>query len=241
MYIYGRKPVLEAVKAGVPIAKLYIQYGFQGEKLGEIIGLARRKKIPIVELPKVKLESLVESHDTQGIVALKNSITFESTGKLVENALKEHYPFLILLDSIQDPHNLGAILRTSKAAGAHGVIVTKYGSTPITPVVVKVSAGAAERIPIAQADNLVNEIKYLKERGFWIIGSTLNNSENYLSTDFKRPIALILGNEEKGIRPVVAKNCDILVTIPMYGDMESLNVSVAAGILLFEIKRQQSL
>ncbi len=150
------------------------------------------------------------------------------------------FPLILILDSIQDTHNVGAILRSAECSGVDGVIITKHHSAPVNETVFKTSAGAAEHLKICQVNNLVHTIKQLKENGYWIIGSSLENSKPYSEVDYKLPVALIVGNEERGIRKLTAENCDILVRIPMKGKIQSLNVSVAAGILLFEILRQRS-
>jgi len=144
-----------------------------------------------------------------------------------------------VLDSIQDPHNLGAILRTAECAGVDGVVITKHHSAPVNETVAKTSAGAAEILKIAPVNNLSQALKELKENGFWIAGTSLENSKNYLETDYKIPLALILGNEEKGIRRLTAESCDFLIKIPLKGKIQSLNVSVAAGVILFEILRKR--
>jgi 23S rRNA (guanosine2251-2'-O)-methyltransferase len=151
------------------------------------------------------------------------------------------FPLLLILDSIQDTHNVGAIIRSAECSGVDGIIITKHNSAPINETVLKTSAGAAEHVKICPVSNLAQTLKELKENGYWIIGSSLDNSKPYTEVDYKMPVALIVGNEEKGIRKLTADNCDILVRIPMKGKIQSLNVSVAAGILLFEIQRQRSL
>ncbi|MCE7954027.1 MAG: 23S rRNA (guanosine(2251)-2'-O)-methyltransferase RlmB, partial [Chlorobi bacterium CHB7] len=148
---------------------------------------------------------------------------------------------ILILDEIQDPHNVGAILRSAECSGVNGVILTKHNSATITSTVVKVSAGATEHLNICQVNNLSQTIDELKKNGFWIVGSSFENSKNYNEVDYKIPIALIVGNEEKGIRKLTASKCDFLIKIPMSGKIQSLNVSVATGILLFEILRQRQL
>jgi len=157
------------------------------------------------------------------------------------NQKKNKYPLILILDSIQDPRNLGAIIRTAECSGVDGIIITKHNSASINETVIKTSAGAAEHSKICIVNNLVNVIKFLKENGFWVIGASLEESKDYSSLDYKLPAALIIGNEEKGIRRLTADNCDFLIKIPMKGKIQSLNVSVASGIILFEILRQRSL
>jgi len=159
--------------------------------------------------------------------------------EIISRSKKSSSPLLLILDSIQDTHNVGAILRSAECSGVNGVIVTKHNSAPINETVVKTSAGATEHVKIAQVNNLANAIEELKENGFWIVGSSLENAKPYTEVDYKIPVALIVGNEEKGIRKLTADKCDFLVQIPMTGKLQSLNVSVATGILLFEINRQR--
>ena len=152
---------------------------------------------------------------------------------IIQSSKEKTYPLILILDSIQDTHNLGAILRTAECAGVDGVLITKHNSAPINETVTKTSAGAIEHLKICLVDNLVNAIKELKDNGFWIFGSYLNDAKHYDMMDYKLPAAIILGNEEKGIRKLVAENCDFLIKIPMLGKIQSLNVSVSAGILTF--------
>ena len=159
---------------------------------------------------------------------------------LLINAENSEYPLLLLLDSIQDPHNLGAIIRTAECAGVNGIITTIKNSASVNNTVEKTSAGASNHILISQINNLGNTIDILKQSGYWVVGSKLGESQDYTSIDYKQAIALVLGNEEKGIRPLIAQKCDFLAEIPMKGEIQSLNVSVATGILLFEILRQRA-
>lgn len=238
-YIYGRKPVLEALKTETPLEKIIIQYGQKSPAINEIKSLAKKQKVRVSELPPAKFNSILKEKNTQGIIALKSPQKDFSLDEIISSSKESKYPFLLLLDSIQDPHNLGAILRSAECSGIDGVITTIHNSAPITEVVEKTSAGALSHLKIVKVSNLNQTIKILKDEGFWIVGSTLENAQNYTGVDYKMPVALIMGNEEKGIRKLVADNCDFLVKIPMPGHLQSLNVSVAAGVLLFEIVRQR--
>lgn len=237
--IYGRKSVLEAINAGVELEVIYVAFGQHGDVIHKIFSAAKKNGIKITQLSQQKFEPLAEGLNAQGIVAIKISLKYFDIDDLLAESKKSKYPLLLLLDSIQDPHNLGAILRTAECAGVDGVIVTTNQSAPITGTVEKISAGAVSHVKIAKVSNLNNLIRELKENGFWIIGSSLQNAKEYQQVDYKIPTALVLGNEEKGIRRLIAENCDMLVKIPMHGKVESLNVSVAAGVLLFEIVRQR--
>lgn len=238
--IIGRKPVLEAINSDEEIEQVYILYGQKGGIINAIRVASKKKKIKCNEIPREKFKSLTSNPNHQGVIALKSSQKFFSIEEIISSSKKYEYPLIIILDSIQDTHNVGAIFRTAECVNADGIIITKHNSAPINQTVVKTSAGATEHLKISVVNNLVQTIKLLKENGFWIVGSSLENSKNYTEIDYKIPIALILGNEEKGIRKLTAENCDFLVRIPMKGKIQSLNVSVAAGILMFEILRQRN-
>ncbi|MFZ0455583.1 MAG: 23S rRNA (guanosine(2251)-2'-O)-methyltransferase RlmB [Ignavibacteriaceae bacterium] len=239
--IIGRKPVLEAINSGEEIEQVFILHGQTGGILDVIRIASRKRGIKCSEVKKERFQSITTSHNTQGVTAIKSSFKYYPLEEIIISSKKSKYPLIVILDSIQDPHNAGAILRTAECAGADGVVITKHNSAPINQTVVKTSAGATEHLKISIVNNLSQSLRLLKENGFWIAGSSLENSKDYTSLDYKIPVALILGNEEKGIRKLTADNCDFLVQIPMKGEIQSLNVSVAAGIILFEILRQRSL
>lgn len=235
--IFGRKPVLEAIKSGQDIEQIIIPFGAKGNFYGEIKSLSKKHKIKISEIPSHKFDQLSKGQNTQGVIANIPEFEYKTVDEIITGAKKSKYPLLLLLDSIQDTHNLGAILRSAECFGVDGVLMTIHQSAPITGIVEKTSAGAVNHLKIAKVTNLNQEIKRLKDEGFWIVGSSLENSQDYTTVDYKMPTALIIGNEEKGIRQLVADNCDFLVHIPMKGKIQSLNVSVAAGVLLAEITR----
>lgn len=260
--IIGRKPVLEAINSGVELEHVYILYGQKGGIIDVIRIACKKRGIRCGDISSDKFRQITTNPNAQGVAAKKSSQKFYSLQSIIEDAksknqkalssrrgspnakqvgegLGEAFPLLLLLDSIQDTHNLGAILRTAECAGVDGVILTKHNSAPINETVVKTSAGATEHLKICPVDNLVNAIKELKENGFWIFGSSLDKAKDYTIVDYKLPTAIILGNEEKGIRKLVAENCDFLIRIPMLGKIQSLNVSVTAGIILFEVIRQR--
>ncbi|MCX6152418.1 MAG: 23S rRNA (guanosine(2251)-2'-O)-methyltransferase RlmB [Ignavibacteriales bacterium] len=237
--IIGRKPVLEALKSGEQLEKIYFQFGQKGSAIFEIIKLAKQQKVSITELPPAKFNSISSETHTQGVIAVKSQQKYFELEELIEKSKRSEFPLLLVLDSIQDPHNLGAILRTAECTGVDGVIITLHGSASITETVVKTSAGATEYMSMCKVSNLAQALDVLKENGFWIAGSSLEKARDYSSVDYKMPIALVIGNEEKGIRHLTAQKCDFLVKIPMSGKIQSLNVSVAAGVLLFEIFRQR--
>jgi 23S rRNA (guanosine2251-2'-O)-methyltransferase len=174
------------------------------------------------------------------VIAIKSLQKYFSIDEIITKSKNSKYPTILVLDSIKDPHNLGAILRTAECSGVDGVIITIHESATINETVVKTSTGATEHLMISKISNLPQALEFLKENGFWIFGSSLLNSKNYYELDYKISVVLIVGNEEKGIRPIVAKNCDFLVKIPMLGKIQSFNVSVATGVLLAEIVRQRT-
>ena len=242
--IIGRKPVLEAINSGEELEQVYILHGQKGGIVEAIRIASKKKGIRCGEISSDKFRQITANPNAQGVAARKTSQKYFSLQEIISSAFggskEKKYPLILILDSIQDIHNLGAILRTAECVGVDGVFITKHNSAPINETVVKTSAGATEHLKICLIDNLVNAIKELKENGFWIFGSSLLNAKDYNTVDYKLPAAIILGNEEKGIRKLVAENCDFLIKIPMMGKIQSLNVSVSAGILLFELLRQRA-
>ena len=238
--IIGRKPVLEAINSGAEIEVIYLQYGQHGEIIDKIFSSAKKQGIKISQISTNKFNEIAKVDNAQGVVALRSVQKFYGLDELIKCSKQKQFPLFLLLDSIQDPHNLGAILRTAECAGVDGVIVTTNQSSPISETVEKISAGAVSYLKITKVINLVRAIEELKKSGFWIVGTHLNGEKYYDQIDYKIPLALVLGNEEKGIRKLVAENCDFLVKIPMKGKIDSLNVSVSTGVFLFEINRQRT-
>jgi 23S rRNA (guanosine2251-2'-O)-methyltransferase len=237
--IFGRKPVLEALKSDAEIEAVYIAFGQHGDIINQIFSAAKNRGVKITQLATPKFDSLADGQNAQGVIALKSTQRYFELVELVEKSKKSSLPLLLLLDSIQDTHNLGAILRTAECSGVDGVIITTNQSAPINETVEKISAGAVSHLKICKVTNLVRTIEELKKKGFWIVGTHISGEKNYNQLDYKMPVALVMGNEEKGIRKLVAENCDFLVKIPMKGKIDSLNVSVSTGVLLFEINRQR--
>jgi len=237
----GRKPVLEALNSNEEIEQVYILFGQQGNIINAIRIAAKKRGIKCNQIPLERFRTYAPNQNAQGVVALKQDFKFSSLDEILSESKKSSLPLILLLDEIQDPHNVGAILRSAECVGVNGVILTKHQSATVTSTVTKTSAGATEHLKICQVNNLSHIIDELKEKGFWIVGSLLENAKNYTEIDYKIPIALIVGNEEKGIRKLTASKCDFLVKIAMIGKIQSLNVSVATGILLFEILRQRQL
>lgn len=239
--IIGRKPVLEALNSDEEISQVYILFGQEGGIINAIRVAAKKKGIKVNQIPFEKFKQITQSKIAQGVAAVKLDQKFYDLFEVINESKKSAYPLLLILDSIQDTHNVGAILRSADCSGVDGIIITKHNSAPINETVVKTSAGATEHVKIAQVNNLAQTIDELKQNGFWIVGSYLEGAKEYTKVDYKMPVAVVVGNEEKGIRKLTADKCDHLIKIPMKGKIQSLNVSVATGILLFEILRQRSL
>ncbi|MCK5088317.1 MAG: 23S rRNA (guanosine(2251)-2'-O)-methyltransferase RlmB [Melioribacteraceae bacterium] len=238
--IIGRKPVLELINSGKEIDRIILSFGQKGSIVDSIRVAAKKRKIKLTQLSPHKFKGYEKGENTQGVMAFISDYNFWELDKLIAKSKNSEYPILLIIDEVQDTHNLGAIFRTAESVGVDGVIMTKRNTAPINETVEKTSAGAVSHLRITQVNNLHQAINSLKENGFWIIGSSLKNSVLYTEIDYKQPIAIVVGNEEKGIRKLVADNCDHLVQIPMKGKIESLNVSVAAGVLLFEVLRQRN-
>ncbi|RMF60372.1 MAG: 23S rRNA (guanosine(2251)-2'-O)-methyltransferase RlmB, partial [Calditrichaeota bacterium] len=239
-YIYGRNPVLEALRSNREVQKIYIAHGAHGSHIREIYKLAKRNRIPISNASHKKIQQMVGDVIHQGVVALISPVEIKSMDNLLHQLPNFPQPLtLVIADRIQDPHNLGAIIRSSKALGASGLVISLRDSTPITDTVIKASAGAALKFPIFKAKNLAQAVDLLKENNVWIYGASLESEVVLWEMDFKRNCAIVVGSEGKGIRPIIQKKCDQLFHIPLSGQVESLNASVATGIILAEALRQR--
>lgn len=237
--IVGRNPVMEAVKAHRAIETVMVSKGELSGSVKVIIALAKEQNIPIKEVDSRKLDTMCGGASHQGIVALaavKAYSTVEDMFNLAEK--RGEPPFFIILDGIEDPHNLGAIIRTAECAGAHGVIVPSRRAVGLTYAVGKASAGAYEYMPVARVTNLSQTIGYLKEKGLWIYGADMDG-ETYCSANLKGAAALVIGSEGRGLSRLVREKCDVVLSLPMRGRITSLNASVAAGVLMYEFTRQR--
>ena len=238
-FIEGRNPVIEALKSNRTIEKLYIAKGDIEGSIKIIISKAREKGIIIQEMDKKGLDNMSVTKNHQGVIARVSPFEYSSVEEILEvSKEREEDPFVIILDEIEDPHNLGSIIRTANACGAHGIIIPKRRSASVTQTVLKVSAGAAEGMKIAKVTNLNQTIKELKDNGLWIIGTDMDGEACY-SANLKGAVGLVVGSEGKGISKLVKQNCDLIVKIPMKGTINSLNASVAGGIIIYEILRQR--
>jgi len=239
--IEGRNPVIEAFKGKRKFNKIYIQEGITGDKIDWIITQARNNNVEIERVSGHMLAQMASSHAHQGVIAMAEPIKLSSIQQILELARqKGEAPLVLILDQIQDPHNFGAVIRTAYAAGAHGVIYQKKRAATITPVVIKSSAGAVEHLKLAEVVNINYAIKELKDAGLWIAGADMEGEKTYFAADLRGPLGLVIGNEGEGLHRLVKERCDFLVKIPMQGNLGSLNASVAAAILIFEVIRQRS-
>ncbi|WP_044018793.1 23S rRNA (guanosine(2251)-2'-O)-methyltransferase RlmB [Thermoanaerobacter italicus] len=233
--IFGRNPVMEAIKSGKEIEKIYVSKTAKGN-ISKIINLAKEAGIVVSTTDNETLSKLAGSQNHQGIVALSAVYQYFEVEDLLEYAeQKKEKPFLLILDEITDPHNLGAIIRSAEAFGVHGIIIPKRRAVGVNATVVKTSAGAVEYMKIAKVSNINNTIRNLKERGLWIIGTDVNGGKSFEEIDYDFPVALVIGNEGKGVSKLVLQNCDFVVKIPMKGKINSLNASVAASILIYQV------
>lgn len=239
MYIHGRNPIIEAFRSGTTIAKVFIRFGTQGHVVEEIKRYAREHGVPVTQLDKQKFDRLGAPKEAQGIVALIEDITPLSLEELLAIRHEQDPPFFLAVDNVTDPRNLGAILRSAECAGVHGVILPQRDSSPITDVVVKTSAGATAHIPIARVGNLHQALLQLKDADIWVAGLDAGGDDDLISFDGYRPVCLVVGSEGKGLRPLIRKACDILLRIPMWGQVDSLNASVAAALALYEVRRKR--
>ena len=230
----GIHPVAEALCSGNPLERVLVAQGAGGPRPQEIIDLARRASIPVRFEPRAALDRLAGSSAHQGVVAMS------AARKYADLDAAEASEMLVVLDGVEDPHNLGAIIRAAHAAGAGSVIIPERRAAGVTDVVAKAAAGALEHLPVVRVTNINRALEDLKERGFWIYGLDERGAEEYHRTDYGSPAAFVLGGEGKGLHEQVRKHCDLLVRIPTAGKISSLNVSVAAGVVLFEWKRRRS-
>lgn len=238
--IFGIRPLEEALEAGTSFVKVYVQKG-TGESIRHIKQLLNRAKVIFTEVPKEKLDSLSKFKNHQGVVAKISSIGYHKAEDLVEGLLaKKQKPFLIALDRITDVRNFGAIARTAMAAGLDAIIIPEKGSAGVNEEAIKTSAGALMHIPVCRSHNLFQTLKHLKDDGFQIICGTEKANKELFYDNYSRPCVLVVGSEEDGISPSILKLADKLVKIPMHSELDSLNVSVAAGIMMYEILRQNS-
>lgn len=237
--IEGRNAVLEALRAGKPIDKLYVLDGCPDGPVRTIIREAKKGDTIINYVKKERLDQLSETGHHQGVIAMAASYEYATVEDILEKAReKGEAPFIFVLDNIEDPHNLGAMIRTANLAGAHGVIIPKRRAVGLTPTVARTSAGALNYTPVAKVTNLKQTMEQLKKEGMWFVCADMDGTP-YYQMDLKGPMGLVIGNEGEGVSRLIKETCDFVASIPMKGDIDSLNASVAAGVLAFEIARQR--
>ncbi|HBA63909.1 MAG TPA: 23S rRNA (guanosine(2251)-2'-O)-methyltransferase RlmB [Lachnospiraceae bacterium] len=239
LVIEGRNAVLEAFRSGKPIDKLFVLDGCQDGPVRTIIREAKKQDVILNFVTRERLDQMSETKKHQGVIAHAAAYTYAEVEDMLQLAEKKgEEPFLILLDGIEDPHNLGAIIRTANLAGAHGVIIPKRRAVGLTAIVAKTSAGALNYTPVAKVTNLAKTMEELKEKGLWFVCADMGGESMY-RLNLKGPIGLVIGNEGEGVSRLVKEKCDFIASIPMKGEIDSLNASVAAGVLAYEIVRQR--
>lgn len=238
--VEGRNAVLELLESDKDINKIYVTKGEKKGSINKIIAMANEKRIIVVEKDKRQMDLMAGSQNYQGVIAVVPPFEYCEIEDILQEANKrQEKPFILILDGIEDTHNLGAIIRTAEAAGVHGVIIPKRRAASVNSTVAKVACGALEHMKIARVNNITETIKKLKDNGIWIIGTTLDTEEYYFHQDLNESIAIVIGNEQKGLADLTKKNCDFLVKIPMIGNIQSLNASVSAGIIIYEAVKQR--
>ena len=240
--IEGRNAVLEYLESGKDINKILITKGEKHGSINKIIAIAKERKIIISELERSKLNQIAQTENNQGVIAIVPPYDYCEVEDILEVAKKrQEEAFILILDGIEDPHNLGSIIRTAETAGVHGIIIPKRRACSINSTVSKVSTGAVQHMKIARVNNINETIKFLKQNDIWICGTDGQAKTYYFQQDFKMPIAIVIGSEGYGMSRLVKENCDFLVKIPMKGKITSLNASVSAGIVMYEATRQREI
>lgn len=237
LLVVGRQPVLEALRAGTEISRLFLQKGTHGFVVEEILGLARQSGIPVEFKDKQTLGKLAATLNHQGVLAETGPFSYTSFHRLLQQDSRP--ASLLVLDHLQDPHNLGALMRTAYAAGCNGLVIAERRAAQVTPAVVRTASGAAVHLPVAKVVNVARCLEECKEAGWWIYGADMAGETLYTDADYRGNTVVVLGSEGKGLSRLVKEKCDLLLKIPMSGKLASLNVSVAGGLLLYEVARQR--
>jgi 23S rRNA (guanosine2251-2'-O)-methyltransferase len=236
----GIHAVREALEAARPLDRIVIAKGRQDTRTEEIVQLARKQGVPVRFEDRGQLDRLANSKDHQGVVALAAARGASSLEEIIGSAKAAQRGLIVLLDGVEDPHNLGAIIRTALAAGAHGVVIPERRAAGLTDTVARASAGALSHLPVAKVTNLVRSMEELKEAGYWLIGLDEQAEQSYTQMDYNSPVGIVLGGEGQGLHELTRRRCDFLVSLPTTGPVKSLNVSVATGVVLFEVLRQRA-
>ena len=238
--VEGRNSVLELLESGKDINKISVTRGEKHGSINKILGIAKERKIIVVEKDRRQMDEMAQEENYQGVIAIVPPFEYVEIQDILQEALeKEEDPFILILDGIEDPHNLGSIIRTAETAGVHGIIIPKRRAVSVNSTVNKASAGAVEHMKIARVTNISDAIEDLKRAGLWICGTDINAEKYYYNQDLTGPLGIVIGNEGKGISTKVKKNCDFNVKIPMKGKIKSLNASVSTGIIVYEAMKQR--
>ena len=238
--IEGRNSVLELLESGKDINKIYVTRGEKHGSINKILGIAKERRIIVVEKDKRQMDEMAQEDNYQGVIAIVPPFEYVEIQDILQNAAeKNEDPFVLILDGIEDPHNLGSIIRTAETSGVHGIIIPKRRAAAVNSTVAKTSAGAVEYMKIARVTNISDAIDKLKRAGLWICGTDINTEKYYYNQDLTGPIGIVIGNEGSGMSEKVRKNCDFLVKIPMKGKVTSLNASVSTGIVIYEALKQR--
>lgn len=239
--VEGRNAVLELLESGRDINKILVANGEKHGSIHKILAIAKERKIIVTEMERNKLNQIAQTPNDQGVIAIVPPYDYCKVEDILEEAKrKNEMPFILILDGIEDPHNLGSIIRTAETAGVHGIIIPKRRAASVNSTVSKVSAGAVEYMKIARVNNINETIRYLKEQDVWICGTDMDTNTIYTKQDYKMPIAIVIGSEGFGMSRLVKENCDFLVKIPMKGKITSLNASVSAGIIMYEVVKNRN-
>lgn len=239
--VEGRNSVIELLESGKDINKIFIVKGEKHGSINKLIAIAKEKKVILVEKEKYQMDEMAENENYQGVIAIVPPFEYAEIDEIFDLAKKkEEDPFILILDSIEDPHNLGSIIRTAETAGVHGIIIPKRRAAVVNSTVNKVSAGAAQHMKVARVTNISETMEELKQKGLWICGTAIDTDKYYYNQDLKGPIGIVIGNEGKGMSDKVKKNCDFLVKIPMKGNITSLNAAVSTGIIVYEAVKQRN-
>ena len=238
--IEGRNSVLELLESGKDVNKIFVTRGEKHGSINKILGIAKERKIIVVEKDKKQMDEMAQEENYQGVIAIVPPFEYVEISDILQVAKERNEdPFVIVLDGIEDPHNLGSIIRTAETAGVHGVIIPKRRAVSVNSTVNKASAGAVEHMKIARVTNISDAIEELKKAGLWVCGTAVDTNKYYYNQDLTGALAIVIGNEGKGIGEKVKKNCDFLVKIPMKGKVQSLNASVSTGIVVYEAVKQR--
>ena len=238
--IEGRNSVLELLESGKDINKIFVTRGGRHGSINKILAIAKERKIIVVEKDKKQMEEMAQEENYQGVIAIVPPFEYSEIDDILNTAKERgEDPFVLILDGIEDPHNLGSIIRTAETAGVHGIIIPKRRAASVNSTVNKTSAGAVEYMKIARVTNITDAIEELKSAGLWICGTAVDTDKYYYNQDLTGPLGIVIGNEGKGISEKVKKNCDFLVKIPMKGNIESLNAAVSTGIVVYESVKQR--